>query len=113
MKQFSKKRRLNNKHEYANVFTQKRRFATQNFIFLYSHNKRGYSRLGLALSKKIISKAHDRNRIKRIIRETFRKSQLPDIDVVVLAKNRQINSVESISTKLSKDWSKLQIICSQ
>lgn len=47
-----------------------------------------YARLGMAISKKIIKKAVDRNRIKRFLRESFRLNQqnLDCFDIVVLAK---------------------------
>lgn len=112
MKEFTKKRRLNTKYDYANVFMQKRKFTTQDFIFVYSYNNTGHSRLGLALSKKVIAKAHDRNRIKRVIRETFRNSQLAGIDVVVLVKNKYIKT-DDVSVRLHDAWNRLQVLCSR
>ena len=43
------------------------------------------ARLGLVVSKKGTPKAHRRNRVKRIIRETFRLNagQLPAADIVI------------------------------
>lgn len=45
-------------------------------------------RLGLAIAKRQIHRAHERNRIKRHARELFRENQgrLPGIDMVILAK---------------------------
>lgn len=47
------------------------------------------ARLGLAISKKVARRAVDRNRIKRLIRESFRsiRCQLPPNDIVVLARS--------------------------
>jgi len=44
-------------------------------------------RLGLAIAKRVASRAVDRNRIRRIARETFRhrRRQLRDADYVVVA----------------------------
>ncbi len=73
-------------------------------------------RLGLAISKKNAKRAVDRNRIKRLIRESFRQNQhqLPLIDLVVMAKpitksaeNRQIfNSLEQHWNKLVRNFQK-------
>ncbi len=70
----------------------------------------GYARLGLALSKKSIAKAHDRNKVKRLLRETFRIRNMPSIDVIVLARKRMEHLEQSLTVKnLSNLWDKLCI----
>ena len=87
MNDFSKSRRLLTKNDYTNVFQQAKKIVTPYFTVLYRNNDLEHSRLGLTISKKMISKSHDRNRVKRIIRETFRINKiLPPVDIVVLAK---------------------------
>lgn len=113
MKRFTKTRRLLNKSEFNYVFTQKHKITTREFIVLYSFNQIGCSRLGLALSKKMIAKAHDRNRIKRLIRETFRNKELPAIDIVVLARRKDVAQTALVSSKLNQVWDRLQVLCSQ
>jgi ribonuclease P protein component len=46
------------------------------------------ARLGITVPKRVMKHAHDRNRIKRLVRETFRQQRaaLPAIDLVVLAR---------------------------
>jgi ribonuclease P protein component len=53
---------------------------------LYRANNIGTARLGLAISKKCARRSVDRNRLKRIARESFRLSQLdlPGVDVIIL-----------------------------
>jgi ribonuclease P protein component len=55
---------------------------------LASPARPGAARLGLAISKKQARRAIDRNRLKRLIRETFRRSrdELPGVDLVVMAR---------------------------
>lgn len=46
------------------------------------------ARLGITVPKRVVKHAHDRNRIKRLLRESFRQRrlQLPPIDLVILAR---------------------------
>lgn len=48
-------------------------------------NQRGYARLGMVVGKRVMVRAVDRNRAKRLIREVFRNEvkQLGSQDVVV------------------------------
>ena len=71
---------------------------------------RNQSRLGLVVSKKNISKAVERNRVKRVIRESFRKnkSQIPNLDVVVLIrKGIDVLPNAVISSKMNSLWNDL------
>ena len=109
MNGFDKTRRLLKKSEYDHVFAQAKKIVTSEFIILYRENVIGHSRLGLALSKKMIAKAHDRNRVKRVLREVFRTDKrLPSVDIVMLARSgvgKVPNSI--ISAKLGSAWNKL------
>lgn len=105
---FKKTQRLLTKIDYDLVFQQAKKIVTSEFILLFRENNLGYARLGLALSKKMIAKAHDRNRIKRLLREGFRQTRLPAVDMIFLARQgvaKQTNS--GLNTQLSKTWEKL------
>lgn len=109
MNSFDKTRRLINKSDYDHVFNQAQKVVTPHFIMLYRENTIGFARLGLALSKRMIAKAHDRNRVKRLLRETFRViPQLPAIDIIVLARPglAKIDNVVLVN-KLTQAWKKL------
>ena len=56
------------------------------FTVLYRDNDGGDARLGLAISKKHCKLANRRNRLKRLIRESFRRNKqtLNGRDVVVI-----------------------------
>nr|WP_217423681.1 ribonuclease P protein component [Legionella micdadei] len=97
-----------NKSDYDYVFEQAKKMVTSEFIVLHRANTLGYARLGLALSKKSIPKAHDRNRVKRLLRETFRTARLPAVDVVFIARPG-LAEIENkiIIARLSTIWDKL------
>lgn len=77
MSQFSfpKKIRLLTLNEFSFVFQQPQKIKNTGMILFSRLNQLQYPRIGLTISKKYIKKAHDRNRIKRHIRETFRINQ--------------------------------------
>lgn len=60
------------------------------FSVRYRQNELGHARLGLAISKRVSKRAVERNRIKRLARESFRRvrSQLPSVDLVVMAREQ-------------------------
>ena len=53
-------------------------------------NELGYARLGLAISKRVSKRAVERNRIKRLLRESFRRvrHQLPPVDMMVMGREQ-------------------------
>lgn len=105
---FKKAQRLLTKVDYDLVFQQAKKIVTTEFILLFRENNLGHARLGLALSKKMIAKAHDRNRIKRLLREGFRQKQLPAVDMIFLARQGMAKQTNSgLNTQLSKTWEKL------
>ena len=83
---FEKKNRLTNAAAFGRVFDKATRSRDKLFTVLCRQNKEGTPRLGLAISKKHCRLATQRNRIKRIIRESFRQhqSQLTSLDIVVI-----------------------------
>lgn len=108
MYHFAKNNRLLTKHDYNHVFNQAKKIVTPDFTILYRGNLVGHARLGLALSKKVIVKAHDRNRIKRLLRETFRVHNLPAVDIIVLARTNILKTTNPLIIRgLNKVWDKL------
>jgi ribonuclease P protein component len=108
---FDKTRRLLAKHEYDHVFKHAVKLKNNDFIMLFCQNNLKKARLGLVLSKKTINKAHDRNHLKRLLRESFRLHEhLPAVDIVVLARPA-INQSKPCRIKLNLDklWHTLSI----
>lgn len=70
------------------MFARAKRSRDGAFTILYRDNDAGRARLGLVIAKKNCRLAVDRNRLKRIIRESFRAHQeaLGGLDIVVMNK---------------------------
>lgn len=71
---------------FGRVFKQARRSKDAFFTVLYRKNGSKQARLGLAITKKNCRKSVSRNRLKRLVRESFRqnKKRLAGLDIVVL-----------------------------
>lgn len=68
------------------------------------------ARLGLAISKKRARRAVDRNRLKRLARESFRQHRqcLKGYDIVVMNRDRSVNATNpELSASLTRHWHKL------
>jgi ribonuclease P protein component len=84
---FGKSLRLLNSPEFQTVFDAVEwKVSTQHILLLTRSNSLGKPRLGLVIAKRHVKKAVQRNRIKRLIRESFRlnQSKLAGVDIVVL-----------------------------
>ena len=68
------------------MFAEPARSSDRFFTVLGRANERSVARLGLTISRRTAKRAVDRNRLKRLARETFRMQQLPSWDFVVLAR---------------------------
>ncbi len=93
---FPKSVRLLKPRDYSEVFSNVQiRVPHKHFLILAAPNTLGHARIGLVFSKKNLKLAVQRNRIKRVIRETFRLHQdLPAFDIIVLGR-QGLASVEN------------------
>jgi ribonuclease P protein component len=72
---FPKDERLLKPAEFRRVYSDGRRFDGRLITVFALPNNLGVNRMGVTASKKLSTKAHDRNRAKRLIRESFRLSR--------------------------------------
>jgi ribonuclease P protein component len=107
LEQFPKGKRLLTRLDYSRVFSKSKRLHNKHFTVLVHLTKATQpARLGLMVSKKVHKSAVKRNRIKRLIRETFRTHKnLRPADYVVMAKPgvAQTSNLE-ITASLNHLW---------
>ncbi len=104
---FSKDNRLLNAAAFGRVFDKASRSRDELFTVLCRRNDKQEARLGLAISKRHCRRATARNRIKRIIRESFRKQQelLAGLDIVVINQPRAAGVTNrELFESLDKHW---------
>jgi ribonuclease P protein component len=82
--------RLRQASEFRAVFASGRKFVSKGLVIIAAPGGSDFPRLGLALAKRRIARAVDRNRVKRVLRESFRlnRHRLGSVDIVVLARSR-------------------------
>ena len=85
---FSRQVRVRTAYEYTAVFKQPRRFSENNLVALCHRNSLRHARLGVSVPKRSFKLATDRNTVKRVIRDSFRRrqAQLDSLDIVIVVK---------------------------
>ena len=102
--QFHRRDRLRLTSEFARVYAARRRAGNDILLVYVADNRLGWSRLGLSVSKRV-GNAVCRSRVRRLIREAFRKSraELPvGIDIICVAKPRILQAADEITPLLRK-----------
>ena len=116
MYRFRKENRLLNAAAFGRVFRQATRSRDKWFTVLCRDNNGGVARLGLAISKKSCRQATARNRIKRIVRESFRQhqEQLAGVDVVVMNQPpARAGTNQQLFDSLERHWKRCQAVAKQ
>jgi ribonuclease P protein component len=84
---FSPDQRLHRPAEFGRVFAAPARSSDRFFTVLARPSGSLTARLGLTVARRVAKRAVDRNKIKRVARESFRQQRaLPHWDFVVLAR---------------------------
>jgi len=109
---FPRSARLLNSAAFSRVFQKGKRIHTQSLMLVAAASEVGEPRLGLAISRRRVARAHERNRIKRFAREHFRlkRNSLPDCDLVLLAK---AGVAERSNQQLHQEFEQLLKKCEQ
>ncbi|GAC1626716.1 MAG: ribonuclease P protein component [Nevskia sp.] len=96
--------------EFKLVFAEGQRLKRQSLALVFRPNGASEARLGLAIAKKSVAAAHERNRIKRLIREGFRqnRTRLPAVDLVFYAQPGLAKlGNETLRILLAELWTKV------
>lgn len=104
--------RLLNAGDFSHVFEQADlKVHGKGMMALARWNSLGHPRLGLVVGKKNVKLAVQRNRFKRLVRESvrLRQHQLPMLDIVVLAR-RGVDDLDNdtLHRQLHGMWKRLQ-----
>ena len=109
---FGSQKRLKTPQEYKTVFSNPETRSTSSYFKILAHpNEKLVARLGVIVAKKAIRKAVIRNRVKRLVRESFRMHQglLKGLDIVVLLRKdigQQVHH-KSPTACLEQHWNAL------
>jgi ribonuclease P protein component len=111
---FPAARRLRRKWEFDQLYARGKRLGNSYFGMTVHPNSLGLARLGTAVASKPFGGSVPRNRIRRLIRESFRLRQheLPNVDMVISARPpaRQASAAE-LRASLDGLWDKVKIQC--
>ena len=108
---FGRDKRLLTARSYQAVFGDTRyKVAHPHLLLLARPNQYSHARLGLVVAKKHIRQSVNRNRVKRVVRDTFRhaQSELKALDVVFLVrKGMDTLSSREQTELLDQSWRRL------
>lgn len=108
---FPPRARLRSPRDFEGVLKQGRRVQEKLLTAVVLAGNAGEARLGLAISARAVPLATGRNRIKRLARETFRRSRagLPAIDVVLQARSAAAGAESAeLRSTLDRLWQRLR-----
>jgi ribonuclease P protein component len=102
--------RIRRRRDYLKVQVEGARFSTRHLVILWVRSRWGTTRLGVTVSRKVAKQATRRNRIKRWIREAFRRlprspADNPAIDLVVIARPPSVEATyQDVAEQLRRFW---------
>ena len=105
--------RLTQRREYDHVFQAPERESSDRCFTVLGRCRLqdGAARLGLVIAKRQIRRAHERNRIKRLVRESFRQllaRERAALDIIVIARHAaEEHDNATIARALARHWQRL------
>ena len=112
---FPRQARLTTPADFKRVFNRPTVSADRMFKVLARTSKSNRSRLGMAVSRQVDKRSVGRNRIKRVIRESFRQYFAvdragPAVDIVVLPRSECATiCTRELRDSLTKHWGRILV----
>lgn len=107
---FPSELRLKNKQQFKKIFHDAKRLTGNYFTVFLKANALNHPRLAIIITKRSVRNAVDRNRLRRIIKESFRLHQyvVSGYDVLIIA-SKDINQLtnKELTQCLAKQWQRL------
>jgi ribonuclease P protein component len=106
--------RLRSKPQFDAIYASGRRLDDRFFGLRVKANGLTHPRIGLAVAVKTAGSAVTRNRLRRLVRESFRLAQheLPPVDVVVAAKFPAVEApAATLRASLATLWNRVASTC--
>lgn len=111
LSRFSRTSRLASKRDFQSVFANGRKTTHHFLTALYVPNDRSHARLGIIIAKHHVKQAVDRNRVRRVIRESFRHHQdlLKGLDIIILMRSQcgPSGNKKALRDDVDKLWQQL------
>jgi ribonuclease P protein component len=102
--------KLLQRNDFAALRTTSARLSTRLVVAEYRPTTNGHARLGMAVSRRVSKKAVVRNRIRRVMRESFRlqRAALPSVDILLIARAASAEQANpSLRADLDTIWRRL------
>ena len=111
---FARPQRLLKATEFDAVYARRRRVVDSFFAVNFTSNELGLARLGLSIGAKAVGNSVARNRVKRVVRESFRQmaAGFGGVDLIVGARNGARTAHNArLRESLDSLWKQVQKPC--
>jgi ribonuclease P protein component len=111
---FQPAQRLRRPAEFQQVYAQGRKFGNEYFSAAVHANQIAHPRLGLSIAARTVGNAVQRNRVKRVVRDSFRRQQgkLPAADIVIGARMAARTAAKAqLHIGLQQLWDRIITAC--
>ncbi len=102
---FGHSQRLSGKPAFSRVLASRSRLQIGRFAIQFVRNEGPAARLGISIAKRLVKKAVERNRLKRLVRESFRTHgvRFHALDLFVTLRGAPAKAREPLPLKALRD----------